>query len=196
VPEYRADLLRDIGKRYSTACLESYSARTDRQRAVLGAACDIATAIEARQQVPNLILFGPPGTGKDHLVIGLLRKDVESESRAKYMSWPVVMAGLRNAASQGRAEEPVIKEAWQAPFLGLSELVSPRRELSGYNAEILLRIIDERYRREYPTFVTANAASIDDLRTKLTEPVADRLFDGAVVAHMNWRSDRDGFRVV
>ena len=69
------DLVEKIGQRYKSCTLDSFSIYDPRQRVIIGEirafAADLQGEIDAGR---NVLFFGPPGTGKDHLLVALLKE--------------------------------------------------------------------------------------------------------------------------
>ena len=54
----------------------------------------------------------------------------------------------------------------------------------------LFRILDGRYSRRRPTWVTVNVSSRAELNERLTPQNADRLRDGALAVFCDWQTYR------
>ena len=90
----------------------------------------------------------------------------------------------------GERERKILQQ-WVEPFvLGISDPVSPRGDLSDWDARILAMLIDERYRARRPTWLTMNAADEADAKAKLTALIWYRFQDDATIIPCFWPSFR------
>jgi DNA replication protein DnaC len=67
-----------LGRRYANARFVTFDATTEKQQKILAKAK--AYAENMKDEVAdgrNVVLFGPPGTGKDHLMVAMLRVAVQ-----------------------------------------------------------------------------------------------------------------------
>ena len=72
------DVKESIGTRYDSVTLESFEISNKTQQTAIDAIWRYVANIGDRtEQGEGLILFGPKGTGKDHLAISCLRKVAE-----------------------------------------------------------------------------------------------------------------------
>ncbi|HZZ77238.1 MAG TPA: ATP-binding protein [Gemmataceae bacterium] len=138
----------------------------------------------------GLVLYGPSGTGKDHLLAAALYRVAAAAIPVGWVSGAAIYERVRDSMDTGEREQRIIS-TWLAPtVLGLSDPVSPRGDLSDWDARILARLLDARYRALRPTWITINAANETDASAKLTAMIWDRLRDDAEVIPCFWRSWR------
>lgn len=185
-----SDYLRAIGRRYRSCELENFEITEDAQQLLI----DTLTAVRAHLAEHivagrNLVLVGPAGTGKDHLLTALAREACRLRLRVKWSSGPQLFAAARDAIDKGTSESELVRQYTLPAVLVLSDPVPPSRVLTDFQADLLYRIIDERYRRVKPTWASINLAAGESDKA-LGAQVADRLRDGAIVLRCSWATHR------
>lgn len=186
-------LLKDAGPRYRNATLRSYVVGNDKHRPKRQAALDAVMKylVSAKATIfrgVNLILFGTPGTGKDHLAIGMARSCAIRGLSSRSISGQELFAAAERARRNGHdAIEPGLKTC---RILVLSDPLPNAVTPTVPEAKLLMQLLDYRYRATLPTIVTANAECEQDLRDAMAGPLEDRLFGGAVTVEMRWPSCR------
>lgn len=138
----------------------------------------------------NLVLFGPAGTGKDHLAASLLWQAAYLGARIAAFTGPQLWSRTRDLIGDGGSESQLLNCLREPNVVLISDPTSPGKSLTDAQADWLYRIVDRRYRDLKPTWLTANVADRKDAETKLTVQVWDRLRDGAVTVDCNWPSYR------
>lgn len=150
-----ADFARDIGPRF-----QSYSWRTfpaGREPAADAAAEWLyADAWWADRCQPNLMLFGPVGTGKTGLAICLGHELLHHERAVRYVIAREWLDAIRQSYSGTSDTAEVENVARDAEVLILDDLGSERP--TEFALEKLLSLVDHRYRNMLPTIVTSNHA--------------------------------------
>lgn len=184
-------LLYRIGPRYRHATLASYQATTVEQRSAVAKLR--AYADNLRDEVKSgrgILLFGPTGTGKDHLLIGLAKIAVAKGCEVLWVNGIDLQAKLRDAIQHDESEESVLKSYRTARVLVLSDPLPPAGVLSDYQAATLYRLADHRYRNLSPTWCSLNVANAGEARKRLGAATVDRLRDGALAIECKWPSYR------
>ena len=187
-------LLKDVGRRYREATLRSYRVGDDKHRPKRQAALDavvkyLTSANKTIFRGVNLILYGTPGTGKDHLAIGLARSCASRGLSARSISGQELFAAAERARRNGQDSiDPALKTC---RLLVLSDPLPNAVTPTVPEAKLLMQLLDARYRHALPTIVTANAENEKDLRDAMAGPLEDRLFGGAVIVEMKWTSFRN-----
>lgn len=138
----------------------------------------------------NVILFGPVGTGKDHLLAHLLYAAADAGHKCRWVNGLDLYGKWRDQIDGGENEARMVAGFVSPPVLAISDPIPPVGAPSAWNVGQLYRIIDARYRHLRPTWMTVNAASVDDANETLSAPLFDRLRHGAALIHCYWPSYR------
>ena len=139
----------------------------------------------------GLVLLGTVGTGKDHLLAALLYAAARSGHSARWVNGQEVFGQFRDRIDTGKADEQHFRELCAPAVLGISDPIPPVGQAGAWDLGNLYRLLDRRYRAMKATWVTINAQSADDADAKLSEPVFDRLRDGAEIVTCCWPSYRE-----
>lgn len=189
-----------IGQRYHKCSFRNFEANTKPQ-------------LSARSQVEqfgksaarhvlngkNLFLFGPPGTGKDHLLVATFRMlcldalNLDVEPRKFRVHWTTGFEMFGAMKHQIRSNDTTTLDACcRAELLVISDPIPPGHnpKLSDWESSMFWKVIDERYRQLKPTWVTLNVTDRKDACARVGAATIDRLAEGACCVHMNWESYR------
>jgi len=129
----------------------------DKQREAVGRLSSFASGLPEGVD-RNLMLVGPSGTGKDHLLAGCVRKAIiAGVSSVGWTSGPKLYSGLRCMMAENRSENDVISPLTSCRLLVFSDLAMTT--LTDYQREIVYRIIDDRYNNRRPTWISANVTN-------------------------------------
>lgn len=197
------NFIKQRGQRYVPCRLSNYEAAFPKQVEALAAMQGYADAAWERiGDGQNVVIFGPSGTGKDHLLVGLVHATIagleqakaETRNREVTFEWhngPALSAAVRaDIASGCRERDTTIYSACNAAVLLLSDIIPPAGKLTDFQADTLYLIIDERYNWRRPTWVSVNVKNRQELDAGLGAAVADRLIDGALTIGCDWPSYR------
>lgn len=196
---------RNLGRRYadcSLAAFEIYGEPgvANRQATVLASLQAFADGLKSRiADGSGLFLFGPSGTGKDHLLSALL---IEADNRGHQVAWmncQEICGKAREAFSGHAIESSIVEYLTSAAVLGISDLWLPKSsddvgEVTTFQRALLFRVIDHRYRTCKPTWVTVNVSGREEAEDRLGVQLVDRLTDGALCLGCNWPSYRESRR--
>ena len=177
--------LARMGARYADCTFESFQVTHADQEAVVR-----RLAAYDWERRPNVLLFGPKGTGKDHLLAALVRRatDLGVEWRNGldlFGEWRDLVGG-----DKPERERDALAPLVAADVLALSDPLPPSGELTAWQQQMLARVVDGRYRALRPTWATLNVQGREDFESRLGPLIADRLRDGAVALFCNWPSYR------
>ena len=139
----------------------------------------------------NAIFSGPSGTGKTHLAIAIAYRAIQHGAEARFVGADVLIADLSRAAARARLE-PALEPYLHPHVLVIDEL--------GYlshapdAANVLYRVVNERYLKQRPILVTTNkplAAWGDVVHDgDLAEAIVDRLLERGAHFALRGRSYR------
>lgn len=200
--EIRGKLLKalsdDLGPRYArrVATLAGFERYHRNQEAVVARMVVVEKELTERTKAGRgLIWFGGVGTGKDHLMASMLYAACDRHLLdARWVNGQELFGAFRDRIDTGKADEAHFKQLERPQILGISDPTPPANEPSAWDLSNLYRLIDRRYRAMRPTWITMNAKSVEDADSRLSDPVFDRLRDGAEIFHCSWPSYRERAR--
>ncbi len=182
-----------LGRRYENATLSGYRAETEAQKTVLGEVRDYVKNIAANlNNGRSVMLFGPPGTGKDHLATAIMRAAILSiGAKVEWIDGADFYGSIRDAIGLGSPESAVLAK-WRSPdLLCVSDPMPPLGKVeSAYQLSMLHRVIDRRYRDCKATMMTMNVEKRKEAEERLSPNLVDRLGHGALVLCCDWPSFR------
>lgn len=139
----------------------------------------------------NAILSGPSGTGKTHLAIAIAYRAIQHGYEARFTSADGLIAHLSRAAAKGRLDvalEPIL----HPHVLIIDELGYLSHATDAAN--VLYRVVNERYLKQRPVLVTTNKplAALGDVLHDgdLAEAILDRLLERGAHFALRGRSYR------
>lgn len=190
------DLDRQVGSRYRGATLKGWQFhgepdhRQDQASAVSHIAEYGAALHDNIHQGRNLVLHGPAGTGKDHLLAALAYHTVRSGFRVRWTNGPDLFGTARDRIGSNASEAELLASLTGPDVLVLSDPTTPGFPLTGWQAQLMYRIVDGRYRRQRPTWVSLNVRDGHEAETLLGVATVDRLRHDAIALECNWPSFR------
>jgi DNA replication protein DnaC len=105
----------------------------------------------------GLVLHGPVGRGKTHLLVGLLRDLVLLHGvHVRFVEFTRLLAALRAGFSEGRSGSELMNELVAVPVLGIDELGKGR--LTDWELTVIDELISRRYNAMATTLGTTNFA--------------------------------------
>lgn len=165
----------------------SFTFQSALRRQMLGSYLGLELVTEGR----SAIFSGPTGTGKTHLVIALAYRALQHGYTARFVSADVLIGELSHAASLGTLDAALT--AYLDPqVLVLDEIGYLAHATDAAN--VLYRVVNDRYLRGLPILVTTNkplAAWGHVLHDgDLAEAIIDRLLERGTHFEMRGRSYR------
>jgi DNA replication protein DnaC len=188
------DFQQAIGERYEASGLDNFATTDKAQGEVKQAMIRHGENLSERiQQGIGILLFGPSGTGKDHLLIGLGRQTIKAGYSVRWQSGQELLGKFRGIIASDESEEHFFKRLAAARVLIVSDPLPPFGNLTDFQSGMFFRLIDERYRHCRPTWVSLNVSDRAEAERRMGVSIVDRLTDGAVVRFCNWPSHRKPF---
>jgi len=196
------------GSRYAGCRLSTFEITCPGQRRVVDALKSYLDDFPSQVAAgAGIVLFGPSGTGKDHLLVGLAGEaiythdkinawDVQKDDPPKHPYEIVRVRGadlfeqMRSTMDADATEADIIDPLTYADVLILSDPVPIRGAVTSFQTDVLYRIIDRRYAWQKPTWATLNVASGAEADERLGVALADRLRDGTLCLYCDWPSYR------
>lgn len=135
----------------------------------------------------DAVLTGLPGTGKTHLVAGMVRGMIlnglafplyHRGSQVIFKTIPDFFSELRAGFHKHAGEDGAIERLTRVPVLFLDDLGAERP--SEWVISTLYKIVDARYREELATIFTTNL-SLDEIAGRLHPRIASRLSGGKII---------------
>ena len=117
---------------------------------------DFANHFETGQTHPGIYLFGPPGVGKTHLMLGVLNRLRERGVPCMFVRSDSVFDRMRHIIADNGDLEPLLEAYTTAPVLGIDEFAQERA--NEFTLEKLFRIVNHRFHAHLPTWFTSNYA--------------------------------------
>lgn len=184
-------LVRDSGSLYEKCTFDTFEAKTPYQRKVLLAVKEFAAEIRNRfERRESLLLYGPVGTGKDHLSMAVLRAAITENQTVRWLYVQDWFGDVRDAMDEETKEASMVSRLVRPDWLVLSDPIPPIEGLTKHQATMLYRVVNERYARRRPTITTLNVASDDEADAKLGTATWDRLCANAWKIFCNWDTHR------
>lgn len=183
----------EIGLRYSRCRFSNFDTDGEgdgakRKVAALDAVKEFAESYRPIEK-PGLFLFGPTGTGKDHLVAAAARYvAITHGEKVRRINGLDLYGDARDLIGRDETERSFVESLARPDILIISDPVPAKGEVSTYGLGMLRRIIDERYTQLKSTWVTINVLNRERADIELTPPIVRRLIEGSLVIHCNWPS--------
>ena len=186
------DVLLAAGDRYRDCTLDSFEAVAPQQIKVVAALREYV----ASDCPQNLILYGPVGTGKDHLAFAVCRGAIRAGKIVGWVNGQKWFGLLRDAMDGDTREATIIDDLRRPDILCVSDPLPPVGPLTQYQATMLYRLIDARYARGVPTICTVNVASDTEADERMGAASWDRLCDRSWKLRCAWPTFRRPAREV
>lgn len=190
---WREELVQSRGPRYEGCSLRNFTTDTERKSAAVEAIRNYGNKLQERMAAgEGLILFGPKGTGKDHLAMALAQHAIMHHGiDVEWINGMDLFGKFRDAMDNDDVtERELVSEYVGRQVLYISDPVPPVGALTEFQAATLFRILDGRYNKMRPTWITVNVTSASELDTRISAQNGDRLRDGALAIFCNWESHR------
>lgn len=185
----RLKTLQNDAGRFFDCSLSNYVTSTPRQSKVAERLAGCINRIDEFVSTGvGLVLWGRIGTGKDHLACALLRAAASASYSARWVEGVSLYEKASRSWGDGNKAN-VLKQYISADCLVISDPVF-LRNWSPAKSETLAKVVRGRYDKGRPTWITANAKDLKQLREMCVPDVYDRLTERAVIEHCDWSSYR------
>jgi DNA replication protein DnaC len=211
--EERAKMIATRGSLYGECRFSNFSVESPAQREALAAVRDFGSRLMDHMAAGrNLIVFGPRGTGKDHLLTALMsqaslqhgfdhydpsgyrrlyRDGDKARCTLRWVNGMELFSDLRATFRDDVATEHDWRDQLFKPsVLAISDPLPPCGALSEWQQQAILRVVDFRYSHRKPIWLTMNVADRPEMDARLGAMAADRLIDNAVLVGCCWASHR------
>lgn len=191
-------LVAQVGSRYAECRFSNWKDVTTQKRRVKEAVMEWAsTWTDRKQAMEGLLLYGPVGTGKDHLAFSAVRQVVvQHRVSVKWLNGRSFIGDVRDRIEGGDSERELILGLATPEILVLSDPLPPIGDLTQHQADMLYRVIDARYAAGRITVCTLNVADDDEADRRLSAPTWDRLCDRTWKIACMWETNRKPAREI
>jgi len=198
-PRERSNTLRlakQVGPLYANCRLETFAAKGPRMQAALDFVTEYVADMPTRaREGEGLVLYGPVGTGKDHLAIAAGFATTEKyQASVEFLNCAEWYGEIRDAMAGRRSEASLIEYLTDPHVLILSDPVPTAGQLGQHMATMLYRLLDQRYRKQKINFVTLNVNDEAEADSRLTSPVWDRMVSNTWLKKCDWPTHRQPAR--
>lgn len=186
------------GKRYENYRFTNWNDISAKQKAVKNMVMEWANDFPERlARREGLVLFGPVGTGKDHLVFAACRQAIIQHGvSVRWRNGRDLMGEVRDRIGENQSEAQWVYSLESAQILVISDPLPVVGPLSAHQADMLYRVVDNRYSAGRLTLVTLNAANDSEADERLGVATWDRLCGDAWKIKCEWASHRKPAREI
>jgi primosomal protein DnaI len=117
---------------------------------------EFSESYEVGEAGVGVYLFGPPGVGKTHLMLGVLNRLRERGIPSLFVRSDSIFDRMRHIIADNGDLEPLLEAYATVPVLGIDEFAQERA--NEFTLEKLFRIINHRFHSKLPTWFTSNYA--------------------------------------
>lgn len=181
-----------MGRAYANCRLSNFKTPRPEQRAVLDRLRRYAAEMpRLLDRGAGIVLYGPTGTGKDHLLLGLAYEAIYTHGLSvAALTGAELFRLCGDAIANHAARASVLAPYQNAKILILSDPVPPGVALRDWRAEVMYDLVQTRVANLRPIWCSMNAWDNKDADERLTPPIWDRLRYKALLLRCSWPSWR------
>ena|GEM_PF-1197501 len=191
-------LMKQLGVRYRRCDFEGYrvyereAEGRPSQAAVVEAVAGIANNMHQRLALGGgVLLYGRPGTGKDHLLVALAYSAIlQWGFTLEWINGADLYQQARQLIGTKEPEEAFLLRYSQKQILFISDPIPPKGDVTEYSVGVLQRILDRRYRDCLSTWSTLNVHGGLEAEERLASPLISRLRHNSVCLRCEWEDFR------
>lgn len=186
------ELVKLRGLRYESCRLSTFDSPSQKQKDVIQRLTEFAEAIAERtKKGSGIILFGPKGTGKDHLMMSMARAAIGQFLKVHWVNGADMRGDVRDSTRSDDLESEYANKLIRKQILWISDPLPVSGALTDAQQDRLFRILDGRYSNLRPTWVTVNVSNREELEQRMGPQNADRLRDGSLALFCDWPTHRE-----
>lgn len=149
--------------RFAKATLDAWPGRQDHRRVHRLAKRYVEEFPKLRNVGGSVLILGPVGSGKTHLLYALAH-DIMREHKVPVRVLNVAMwiQQINWKIAAGESAEPIVREAMEAPVLGLVDL--GKEATTEFTRRTLYLLLEHRWQQQLPVLVDANFRTLGQLK--------------------------------
>lgn len=179
--ELEKQRLAFIPERYRQETFDTYECETEKQRRAV-------QCLREYRGNKNIIIHGPPGTGKTHLMWALIKTN--QEARYRKLSDIIRQVKCSFAPTARESEEDILNDLAKVKILVIDEI--GRQMGSSFEMNFIFDLIDVRYSNYRPIILCSNLplAGEESITSYIGSAAMDRINENAVEIYCDWDNYR------